>query len=128
LKYVKVVSLDQGAGTANEATIFWYIDLWSARTTWGGNLPPTGCGDYTLNQDCTDSVVIPEGQVILLDISPPRLFLLLIQGTLIFDRRDLQLQVQHFVFFLCCPMLIISYFPGKLRSNQWRTTGDRDRD
>ena len=99
LKYVKVVSSDQGAGAASEASVFWYIDRWSAKTTWGGNLPPTGCGDYVVDQGCTESVVIPEGQVILMDVSPPRLFLLLIQGTLIFDRRDLQLQVLHNYFF-----------------------------
>jgi hypothetical protein len=38
-------------------------------------------------------VVIPEGQTVLLDISPPRLYLLLIEGTLIFDRRDIELKV-----------------------------------
>ena len=94
LKYVKVVSSVRGSGISSEKNVFWYIDRWSARTTWGGNLPPTGCGNYTVDPDCTDEVVIPEGQVILLDISPPRMFLITILGTLIFDRRDLELQVQ----------------------------------
>ncbi len=70
-----------------------YIDAWSLRTTWGGGPPPSGCGDYVVDKDCTDSVVIPQGQTVLLDISPPRLYLLLVEGTLIFDRRDIELKV-----------------------------------
>jgi hypothetical protein len=34
-------------------------------------------------------------QTILLDVSPPRLFLILIQGTLIFHRKDLHLQAVY---------------------------------
>jgi hypothetical protein len=34
-------------------------------------------------------------QTILLDVSPPRLFLILIQGTLIFDRKNLHLQAVY---------------------------------
>lgn len=71
-----------------------YIDAWSARTTWGGGLPPVGCGDYAVDRECTDSVVIPEGQTVLLDISPPRFYLILVEGTLIFDRRDIELKVR----------------------------------
>jgi hypothetical protein len=93
LKYVEVVSLSAGASVHSSQHAFWYIDAWSARSTWGGNAPPTGCGDYTIQPDCQESVIIPQGQVVLLDISPPRLFLLLIQGTLIFDRMDLHLKV-----------------------------------
>lgn len=46
-----------------------YVNLWSHKTTWGGNpLPITG-----------DSVVITYGEYIVLDISPPALNLLTIQ-------------------------------------------------
>ena len=34
-----------------------------------------------------DSVVIPQGQTIILDVSPPRLYLLLVRGMLVFDRK-----------------------------------------
>ena len=34
-------------------------------------------------------------QVILLDVSPPRLHLLLIEGTLIFARKELHLQATY---------------------------------
>ena len=45
------------------------MNLWSHKTTWGGNpLPITG-----------DSVVITYGEYIVLDISPPALNLLTIQ-------------------------------------------------
>jgi hypothetical protein len=47
-----------------------------------------------LDRTCTETVVIPEGQTVLLDVSPPRLYLILIEGTLVFDRRDLLLQAR----------------------------------
>ena len=56
------------------------INLWSQPATWGGQVPQNG-----------DAVVIPAGQVVLLDVSPPPLHSLLIEGELIFDRRDLNL-------------------------------------
>ena len=49
---------------------FSYVDFWSAKTTWGGEDPP-GLGD---------SIVITRGQYIVLDVSPPRLHLVLIYG------------------------------------------------
>lgn len=49
---------------------FFYIDVWSSPFTWGGGpLPKEG-----------DLVVITPGQTILLDVSTPKLTLLLIQG------------------------------------------------
>jgi hypothetical protein len=39
--------------------------------------------------------VIPAGQTVLLDVSPPRLLMLLIQGSLVFDRRDLALEATY---------------------------------
>lgn len=58
---------------------FRYLDLWSALTTWGvtQELPVEG-----------DSVVIPRGQAVLMDISPPRLFMVLVQGELVFGKVD----------------------------------------
>ena len=94
LKYVEIFTGDSGASVPSKSIAFWYIDAWSAFSTWGGNSPPVGCGAYAIDSNCQESVVIPAGQVVLLDVSPPRLFLLLIQGTLIFDRRDLHIQVR----------------------------------
>ena len=54
---------------------FSYLDRWSQLTTWYNNEPP-GEGD---------TVVVPKGQAILVDVSPPRLFLVLIQGEMTFD-------------------------------------------
>jgi hypothetical protein len=39
--------------------------------------------------------LMPCAQTILLDVSPPRFYLILIQGTLIFDRKDLHLQAVY---------------------------------
>ena len=38
--------------------------------------------------------VIPEGQTVILDVSPPKLLVLLIQGTLVFDRKNLALDAR----------------------------------
>jgi cell migration-inducing and hyaluronan-binding protein len=40
-------------------------------------------------------VVIPEGQAVLLDVSPPPLASLRIEGALVFDQRDLELTTGH---------------------------------
>lgn len=56
------------------------ITLWSDPETWGGFLPEEG-----------DTVVIPSGKRILLDVDPPPLTGLQIDGTLIFDDRELNL-------------------------------------
>ena len=55
-------------------TYFRYLDRWSALTTWKYNEPPI----------VGDSVVVPLGQAVLVDVSPPQLFLVLVQGDLVF--------------------------------------------
>ena len=94
-KHVTVTAQGHGSSPPVDTAMFWYIDTWSARTTWGGSAPPTGCGSWVDDKDCTDSVVIPEGQVILLDISLPRFYLILIEGTLVFDRKDIELSASY---------------------------------
>ena len=79
----------QGKGMAeneNGTIIFEYIDLWSSRFTWGDeDLPAQG-----------ESVYIRTGQTVFLDVSPPELNLLLIEGTLVFsDTQDLHLQAKY---------------------------------
>ena len=74
----------KGYATAAEDA-YWYVDLWSRTTTWGGGpLPIEG-----------DSVVIDRGQTVLLDVSPPQLVVLVVMGRLIFDRRDLALDAGY---------------------------------
>ncbi|WP_299645314.1 G8 domain-containing protein [uncultured Chloroflexus sp.] len=58
------------------------VERWSQPGTWGASLPQAGA-----------AVTIPAGKVVLLDTSPPPLQSLLIEGELIFDRRDLDLTV-----------------------------------
>ena len=79
----------RGKGAAlheSGAVLFEYIDLWSSRFTWGGeDLPARG-----------ESVYIRTGQTVFLDISPPQLNLILIEGTLLFsDTQDLHLQAKY---------------------------------
>ena len=69
----------RGLAVVYISTVFWrFLDRWSHLTTWLNNEPP---GDG-------DSVVVPEGQSILVDVSTPVLFLVLVQGTMIFDKAQ----------------------------------------
>lgn len=61
--------------------------LWSDASTWdSGQIPQKG-----------DNVTIPEGKSILLDVSPPALNELTIEGSLVFDAQDLNLSVAGIV-------------------------------
>lgn len=53
---------------------------WSDPATWGGAVPAAG-----------QRITVPAGLKVLLDISPPPLDLLTIDGALVFDRKDLTL-------------------------------------
>lgn len=55
--------------------------LWSDPDTWGGDLPEAG-----------DSVTVPAGKTVVLDVSPPELENLKVNGTLVFGDRDLELR------------------------------------
>jgi hypothetical protein len=79
-----------GKGTAVQpASIGYdYIDLWSSKTTWGGNDPPSA-GDFA---------AISAGQIVVLDVSPPPLALITIQGKLVFaDTKDLALNASYII-------------------------------
>ena len=56
------------------------VKLWSDPATWGGELPAAGA-----------TVDIEADQSILLDVSPPSLAGLRVQGDLIFDKQDIEL-------------------------------------
>ena len=83
---VRLYVRGKGFAIHHEETSFEYVDRWSSHFTWGGNaLPSEG-----------ESVYIKLGQTVYLDISPPVLNLLLIEGTLVFeDDQDLHLQAKY---------------------------------
>ena len=83
-----VVFIDNGPGTAvdggnDPADIeFWYVDRWSSPYTWG-------CTDDSCKPQAGEIIVIPAGQVILLDETTPVLKVLIIDGgTMLWDRQD----------------------------------------
>ncbi|KAG2496270.1 hypothetical protein HYH03_005503 [Edaphochlamys debaryana] len=70
-----VVVWQSGRGYSRSNASYQYIDLWSRNSTWGGG-PLPGDGDW---------VRIPEGITVLLDISPPPLDMVVLEGNLVFD-------------------------------------------
>ncbi|XP_072303332.1 fibrocystin-L-like [Eucyclogobius newberryi] len=84
---------DQGMAPLEKADFF-YIDVWSSSFTWqkDPNLPPK---KEDLPPEKGTFVVIAKNQTILLDISTPVLKMLLIQGTLVFDEADIELQAEN---------------------------------
>jgi hypothetical protein len=68
-------AVPETAGAAD----FRYADFWSSPTTWGGDRPPTA----------GDLVHIPSGHVVVLDVSPPKLAVLVVEGTLEFDDSNI---------------------------------------
>jgi plastocyanin len=66
-----------------------YLDRWSAVNSWLNDEPPVA----------GDSVIIPEDQTILMDISPPRLNWLQVNGMLVFDRQDLNLDATYILVY-----------------------------
>jgi hypothetical protein len=87
--YLRVGQRPLGGGYAvqNETVAFRYLDRWSQRNTWLNDEPPIE----------GDSVIVPEGQAILMDVSPPQLFLVQIFGMLVFDRKDLTLDATYII-------------------------------
>ena len=85
---VSVAMTSAGLARSDEA-VYWYINQWSANTTWGGALPPFE----------GDSVVVPAGVTIQLDISPPRLKALILEGTLEVDPSadDIRLDAEYII-------------------------------
>jgi hypothetical protein len=76
-----------GKGAANTNGFkFLYVNKWSDESTWGGEVPPRK----------GESVFITKGNNILLDMSPPELKLLTIEGMLVFeDSGPLKLEAHY---------------------------------
>ena len=78
-----------GDAIAEPLVRYRYLDRWSQVNTWLNDEPPvTG-----------DSVVIPEDQTILMDVSPPRLNWLQVNGMLVFDRKNLNLDATYILVY-----------------------------
>jgi hypothetical protein len=68
---------------------FLYIDRWSSQSTWGGEaLPRAG-----------DSVYVPTGMTLLVDVSTPKLFTVIVDGgSIIFaDEKDMTFDASYFL-------------------------------
>lgn len=82
---VSVTVPDSGLALVPSTVSFRYLDRWSSLTTWSGNEPPVS----------GDTVIVPDGQAILVDVSPPRLFLVYVAGLLVFDNADLAFNASY---------------------------------
>ena len=83
---------DAWINSKNELNGTWsYIDLWSSRTSWGGNHPPIH----------GDSVVVPPNVHLMMDVSPPALVMMTVYGTLEFsqDAGDLALNCSYIIVY-----------------------------
>ena len=71
----------QEFGDANtDGNLFLYIDRWSDSNTWGGEAPPRE----------GDSVYVPKGQILLVDVSPPPLYSVIVEGVIMWeDEKDM---------------------------------------
>ena len=82
----QVMVFVEGKGFAqSDNIIFWYVDLWSSRFTWGNDDPPRE----------GELVVIPRGQTLVLDTVTSVLGYLIVQGgELVFDEDAVDDQVE----------------------------------
>jgi hypothetical protein len=63
-----------------DGLVFLYVDRWSDANTWGGEAPPRE----------GDSVHVPKGQVLLVDVSPPKLYAVIVEGVIMWaDEQDM---------------------------------------
>eukprot|EP00397_Hematodinium_sp_SG-2012_P000012 GEMP01000012.1.p1 GENE.GEMP01000012.1~~GEMP01000012.1.p1 ORF type:complete len:4962 (-),score=849.24 GEMP01000012.1:1054-15939(-) len=76
-----------GKGYAREVpdVLFRYLDKWSDARTWSGYNPPID----------GDLVHVPYGQALLVDVSTPILYVLIVEGLLVFDDKDLTLDASY---------------------------------
>ena len=65
-----------------------YIDKWSEDATWGGETPPRD----------GESVFVPKGQSLLIDVSTPKLKAVIVEGNLLFEDKKTLTFDAHYVF------------------------------
>eukprot|EP00361_Fabrea_salina_P003869 CAMPEP_0202427040 /NCGR_PEP_ID=MMETSP1345-20130828/1320_1 /ASSEMBLY_ACC=CAM_ASM_000843 /TAXON_ID=342563 /ORGANISM="Fabrea Fabrea salina" /LENGTH=3382 /DNA_ID=CAMNT_0049037631 /DNA_START=76 /DNA_END=10221 /DNA_ORIENTATION=+ len=73
---------------ATKGLTFSYSELWSELTTWGGEVPPME----------GETVHIPKGQNVVLDIPTPVLNLILVEGTLTVEDKPGVTLDAHYIF------------------------------
>lgn len=65
-----------------------YGNLYSDENTWGGDIPPRE----------GDSIVVPKGETLIIDASTPKLYVVIVEGTLTFlDGVDLTMDATYIV-------------------------------
>ena len=88
-----------GTAAATGNATYEYVDLWSRYTTWGGEYIVDRKGEYVKNtipgvETTGDTIWIQTGQRLLLDADID-VYLLIVQGDLEFDRKDIQLKANY---------------------------------
>ena len=99
-----------GTAAATGNAEYEYIDLWSRYTTWGGEYVINWEGEYVKNtipglETTGDTIWIQTGQRILLDCNID-VYMIIVQGSLEFDRKDIELKVCECV----CVRVYLSLF------------------
>ena len=107
---VDVINPLHGRSKSPEDVTYSYANLWSKKTTWGGynpprlresgkiaELPPAQSLSLTADRwPPAPAVVVTMNEFIILDLSPPELNLIILQGTLKFsDLSDIHLKAHY---------------------------------
>jgi hypothetical protein len=85
---------DGGTAAATANATYEYVDLWSRYTTWGGRVVDGKLNTIPGVETTGDSIWIQVGQRLLLDCDV-RVYMLIVQGTLEFDRKDIKLDANY---------------------------------
>lgn len=64
-----------------------FVDRWSENATWGNDFLPTE----------GESIFVPKGQTLLVDISPPIMKLVLVEGKMIFEDKDINFDSHYII-------------------------------
>ena len=91
---VRLTLLATGTAAATSNATYEYIDLWSRYTTWGGEFIGGVKNTIPGLETTGDSIWIQTGQRILLDCNI-KVYMLIVQGSLEFDRQDLTLDANY---------------------------------
>ena len=96
---VELTLPSMGTAAATQNAVYSYIDLWSRYSTWGGEYVTDWTGNLVKNtipglETTGDTVWIQTGQRLLLDCDIS-VYLLIVQGDLEFDRKDVHLNANY---------------------------------
>jgi hypothetical protein len=83
---LRIDFVGRGFALTKSGLYFRYLDPWSDEATWADNEPPID----------GDTVIVPDGQAIMLDENTPKLNAVIVQGILVFDdRKDLEMHAKY---------------------------------